>query len=311
VTAKILDGKQLAERIRGRVAGEAHELAEATGRPPGLAVVLVGEHPASTVYVRNKEKAATEAGFHSVVERLEETATQHQVLDTVGRLAADPAIDGILVQLPLPDGMDPEAVQHAVPPAMDVDGFHPENAGRLLLGRQDGLVACTPRGVLALVDEAGVDLTGREAVVLGRSNIVGKPVSMLLLSRHATVTLCHSRTRDLSEVCRRADVLIASVGVPGLVRGDWVKPGAVVIDVGINRITDPDQAEDLLSGQEKRLARFHKKGHTLVGDVHYGEARESAEWITPVPGGVGPLTVAMLLENTLIAARRRRAGSGG
>jgi methylenetetrahydrofolate dehydrogenase (NADP+)/methenyltetrahydrofolate cyclohydrolase len=161
---------------------------------------------------------------------------------------------------------------------------------------------------MALVDEAGVELKGSEAVVLGRSNIVGKPVSMLLLRRHATVTLCHSRTRDLSEVCRRADVLVASVGVPGLVRGDWVKPGAAVIDVGISRITDPEQAEDLLAGQDKRLARFRKKGHALVGDVHFGEARERAAAITPVPGGVGPLTVAMLLENTLIAARRRRLG---
>jgi methylenetetrahydrofolate dehydrogenase (NADP+)/methenyltetrahydrofolate cyclohydrolase len=308
VTAEILDGKRLAEQIRERIAGEAADLASATGRPPGLAVVLVGEDPASTVYVRKKEEAARESGFHSVVERLEQTATQAEVLDTVSRLAADPAIDGMLVQLPLPEGMDPEAVQRAVPPAMDVDGFHPENAGRLLLGRDDGLISCTPRGVMALVDEAGVELKGSEAVVLGRSNIVGKPVSMLLLRRHATVTLCHSRTRDLSEVCRRADVLVASVGVPGLVRGDWVKPGAAVIDVGISRITDPEQAEDLLAGQDKRLARFRKKGHALVGDVHFGEARERAAAITPVPGGVGPLTVAMLLENTLIAARRRRLG---
>lgn len=308
MTAQILDGKALAARIRERVAAEAAELAETTGRPPGLAVVLVGEDPASTVYVRNKEKAAREAGFHSVVERLDAGASQHQVLDTVGRLAASPEIDGMLVQLPLPDGLDAEAVQRAVPPAMDVDGFHPENAGRLLLGRDDGLVACTPRGVLALIDESGMDLRGREAVVVGRSNIVGKPVSLLLLSRHATLTVCHSRTRDLAEVCRRADVLVASVGAPGIVRGEHVKPGAVVIDVGINRITDPAQAEDLLAGQDKRLARFRKKGHALVGDVHYGEAREHAAAITPVPGGVGPLTVAMLLENTLIAARRRRAG---
>lgn len=311
MTAQILDGKALAGRIRERLATEAAELAETTGRPPGLAVVLVGDDPASSVYVRNKEKAAQQAGFHSVVERLDASASQHQVLDTVSRLAASPDIDGMLVQLPLPEGMDTEAVQRAVPPAMDVDGFHPENAGRLLLGRDDGLISCTPRGVMALIEEAGVELRGREAVVVGRSNIVGKPVSLLLLSQHATVTMCHSRTRDLGEVCRRADVLIASVGKPGLIRGEHVKPGAVVIDVGINRITDAAQAEDLLSGQDKRLERFRKKGHALVGDVHYGEAREPAAAITPVPGGVGPLTVAMLLDNTLVAARRRRAGTGG
>lgn len=306
MTAQILDGKALAEKIRTRVSEEAAELARTTGSPPGLAVVLVGEDPASAVYVRNKEKAALKAGFHSVIERLDAGVSPHDLLDTVARLAADPAIDGMLVQLPLPDGHDEEQVQRAVPAAMDVDGFHPDNAGRLLLGRDDGLVACTPRGVLALIDEAGVDLRGKEAVVVGRSNIVGKPVSLLLLGRHATVTICHSRTRDLAEVCRRADVLIAAVGVPGLIRGEHVKQGAVVIDVGTNRITDPEQARDLLSGQERRLERFEKKGEALVGDVHFAEAGEKASWITPVPGGVGPLTVAMLLDNTLIAARRGR-----
>ncbi|MBP7147034.1 MAG: bifunctional 5,10-methylenetetrahydrofolate dehydrogenase/5,10-methenyltetrahydrofolate cyclohydrolase [Acidobacteria bacterium] len=309
MAAKILDGVALARRIREGVAGRARAFAGRTGRAPGLAVVLVGDDPASAVYVGNKEKAAREAGLHSVVERLPAACSQRDVLAAVGRLAADERIDGMLVQLPLPGQVDPLAVQRAVPPAKDVDGFHPENAGRLLLGLPGGLVPCTPRGILALLDEAGVELRGAEAVVVGRSSIVGKPVALLLLARHATVTICHSRTRGLAEVCRRADVLVAAVGSPGLVRGGHVRPGAVVIDVGTNRVTDPAQAADLLRGQPERLARFERTRQALVGDVHFGEAAELASWITPVPGGVGPLTVAMLLENTLTAAEARH-GTG-
>ncbi len=310
MSARILDGKALARRLLDRLAERVADFSRRAGRPPGLAVVLVGDDPASAVYVRNKEKSAREAGFASLVERLPGDATREEVLATVRRLAASPEVDGMLVQLPLPGHLDEREVLEAIPPEKDVDGFHPVNAGKLLLGQEDGIVACTPRGILALVDEAGLDLRGKRAVVVGRSNIVGKPVALLLLARHATVTICHSRTEDLAAVCREADLLVASVGRPGLVRGEFVREGAVVIDVGINRITDPALAEDLLAGQEKRLARFRKKGHALVGDVHFAEAAERAAAITPVPGGVGPLTVTMLLDNTLLAAERHLAAGG-
>jgi len=308
VNARILDGKALSRRLQAELAERVADFVRRAGRPPGLAVVLVGDDPASAVYVRNKEKSAREVGMASTVERLPADATREQVLATVQRLAGDPSVDGMLVQLPLPGHLDEREILEAIPPGKDVDGFHPVNAGKLLLGEDDGIVACTPRGILALVDEAGLDLAGKRAVVVGRSNIVGKPVALLLLRRHATVTVCHSRTRDLAAVCREADLLVASVGRPGLVRGDFVKEGAVVIDVGINRVTDPVLAEDLLAGQEKRLARFRQKGHALVGDVHFTEAAARAAAITPVPGGVGPLTVTMLLDNTLIAAERALAG---
>ncbi len=304
MSASILDGKALAANIRRRLVGEVEDFAAQTGFPPGLAVILVGDDPASAVYVANKEKAAQATGIHSELLRLPEQSSRETLLGEIAHLASDDRIHGMLVQLPLPDHLDAAEVQRAVPAKKDVDGFHPESAGRLLLGQEGGFVACTPLGILALLDEAGVELRGKECVIVGRSNIVGKPAALLMLSRHATVTLCHSRTRELSEVCRRAEVLIASVGAPGIIRGDFIRPGAVVVDVGINRITDPDQGEDLLSGQDKRLARFRKRGHALVGDVHFGEASRVARAITPVPGGVGPLTIAMLLENTLLAARR-------
>ena len=304
MSAKILDGNALAKSIRARVAADAAAFQAAAGRQPGLAVILVGDDPASAVYVGHKEKAAREAGFVSSVVRLPATATEAEVLELIARMGADRAVDGMLVQLPLPKQVDPLAVQRAIPPAKDVDGFHPVNAGMLLLGQKGGFVPCTPLGVMALLDEAGVPLKGAEAVVVGRSTIVGKPVAQLLLDRHATVTIAHSRTRDLAGVCRRADVLVAAVGVPGLVRGAFVKPGAAVIDVGINRIVDAAQAEELLAGQPERLEKFRRNGHALVGDVHFGEASAVAGWITPVPGGVGPLTVALLLRNTLEGARR-------
>lgn len=304
MSARILDGKDLAQRIRARLADEAAQLRARHGVAPGLAVVRVGDDPASAVYVRNKEAAAREAGFAGRVVHLPATVSRADALAAVGALGRDPQVHGLLVQLPLPAQLDAFELQCAVPPGKDVDGFHPENAGLLLLGREDGLVACTPRGVLALLDDAGIPLAGAECVVVGRSSIVGKPVAQLLLARHATVTVCHSRTRDLAAVCRRADVLVVAAGRPGLVRGAHVRPGAVVVDVGINEITDARAAEDLLAGQDERLARFRRNGRALVGDVHFGEAAAVAGAITPVPGGIGPLTVALLLENTLTAARR-------
>ncbi len=287
MAARIIDGKALAAKTRERVAAEAAAFRERHGRAPGLEVVLVGEDPASVVYTRNKEKAALEAGIRGELHRLPASTGERELLDFVARLNADPTIDGILVQLPLPKGIDPNRVVDAVDPRKDVDGFHPLNAGLLSSGRE-GLVACTPRGCLALVDEhrgalgLATELAGLSAVVIGRSNIVGKPMAQLLLSRNATVTIAHSRTRGLAEVCRGADVLVAAVGRAQMVGGDWIKEGAIVIDVGMN-----------------------KKDGKLCGDVDTEAAMARAGGITPVPGGVGPMTIAMLLDNTVTAARRR------
>jgi methylenetetrahydrofolate dehydrogenase (NADP+)/methenyltetrahydrofolate cyclohydrolase len=279
MTARILDGKAIAERLRARL---AERIATLPFRP-GLRVVRVGDDPASGVYVRNKDKAASAAGFDSATIHLPADTTQDALLATIARLNADPAVDGILVQLPLPPQISTQAAIAAVDPAKDVDGFHPLNAGRLAAG-QPGLVPCTPRGVMHILAEAGVALRGARAVVLGRSQIVGRPMAQLLLSADCTVTVAHSRTRDLAAECRRADVLVAAVGRPEMVRGDWVAPGAVVADVGINRLPDG----------------------RLVGDVAFAEAVAVAGAITPVPGGVGPMTIACLLENTLEAALVRR-----
>jgi len=279
MTARILDGKALSAKLR---AGLAARIAALPFRP-GLRVVRVGEDPASGVYVRNKDRAALEAGFDSATLHLPETTTEAALLAEIARLNADPAVDGILVQLPLPAHIRAEAAIAAVDPAKDVDGFHPLNAGRLAAG-QPGLVPCTPRGVMHLLAEAGVALQGARALVLGRSQIVGRPMAQLLLGADCTVTSAHSRTRDLPAECRRAEILIAAAGRPEMVRGDWIAPGAVVIDVGINRLGDG----------------------RLVGDVAYAEALGHAGAITPVPGGVGPMTIACLLENTLEAALIRR-----
>ncbi|MBL8699372.1 MAG: bifunctional methylenetetrahydrofolate dehydrogenase/methenyltetrahydrofolate cyclohydrolase FolD [Alphaproteobacteria bacterium] len=283
MTARPIDGKATAARLRGEI---ARAVAQAPAAP-GLAVVLVGEDPASAVYVRNKGAATREVGMRSIEHKLPATATQDELLALVARLNGDPEVDGILVQLPLPRQIDAQAVIAAIDPAKDVDGFHVVNAGRLATGAE-ALVPCTPRGCMILLREAGATLSGAEAVVLGRSNIVGKPIAQLLLQADCTVTIAHSRTRDLPGVCRRADILVAAVGRAEMVRGDWIKPGAIVIDVGINRVPTPDG-----------------KGR-LVGDVAYAEAAAVAGAITPVPGGVGPMTIACLLENTLTAARRRR-----
>ncbi|MCA3306852.1 MAG: bifunctional methylenetetrahydrofolate dehydrogenase/methenyltetrahydrofolate cyclohydrolase FolD [Roseomonas sp.] len=279
MTARILDGKALGARLR---AGLAARIATLPFKP-GLRVVRVGEDPASGVYVRNKDRAAAEAGFDSATIHLPESTTEADLLAEIARLNADPAVDGILVQLPLPAHIRAEAAIAAVDPRKDVDGFHPLNAGRLAAG-EPGLVPCTPRGVMHLLAEAGVTLRGARALVLGRSQIVGRPMAQLLLGADCTVTIAHSRTRDLPAECRRAEILVAAAGRAEMVRGDWIAPGAVVIDVGINRLADGK----------------------LVGDVAYAEAVGHAGAITPVPGGVGPMTIACLLENTLEAALARR-----
>jgi methylenetetrahydrofolate dehydrogenase (NADP+)/methenyltetrahydrofolate cyclohydrolase len=286
VTAEIIDGKAFAERLRGRVAEAVPAFVKSTGRKPGLAVVLAGEDPASQVYVRSKAKATVAAGMESFEHRLADTIGQEELIALVEQLNADEAVDGILVQLPLPTGVNEQAVIAAIDPTKDVDGFHIANAGKLAVG-QHGLVPCTPLGCLMLLKDRLGDLSGLEAVVLGRSNIVGKPMAQLLLGENCTVTIAHSRTRNLPEVVRRADIVVAAVGRPQMVRGDWLKPGATVIDVGINRISIGD-------GKTK-----------LVGDVDFETGAEVAGAITPVPGGVGPMTIAVLLRNTLVAAHAR------
>ncbi len=290
-SAIIIDGKARAERLRGEVRDDAARLLAGHGVRPGLAVVLVGDDAASAVYVRSKGEQSREAGFHSVTHRLGAETTQTEIEDLVRALNRDPAIHGILVQLPLPRGLDEQAVLNAIDPDKDVDGLTPVSAGRLANG-QPGLVPCTPRGCLILLQDALGDLSGKTAVVLGRSVLVGRPVAQLLLRADCTVTIAHSRTRDLAAICREADILVAAVGRPEMVRGDWIKPGAAVIDVGINRVPHKDPA---------KAARGKTR---LVGDVAYDEALGIAGWITPVPGGVGPMTVACLLQNTLDAAKR-------
>jgi methylenetetrahydrofolate dehydrogenase (NADP+)/methenyltetrahydrofolate cyclohydrolase len=284
--AKVIDGRAIAEALRRATAEGVARFKTATGRAPGLAVVLVGEDPASQVYVRSKARQTVEAGMRSFDYRLSADIRQADLLALIDRLNQDEQVDGILVQLPLPNGLDAGAVIEAVDPAKDVDGFHPVNAGRLMTGTP-ALVPCTPLGCIMLARSVAPSLEGLEAVVIGRSNIVGKPVAQLLLAENCTVTIAHSRTRDLAAVVRRADLVVAAVGRPGMVRGDWIKPGAIVIDVGINRVVG--------EGGKGRL----------VGDVVFEEARWVAGAITPVPGGVGPMTIACLLRNTLEAAERR------
>jgi len=285
--ATLIDGKAIAAEVRADVKEKVAEFTARTGIRPGLTVVLVGEDPASQVYVRNKGKASTEAGFLSRQIDLPASTTETELLELVARLNGDRAVHGILVQLPLPDHIDDKKVIEAISPEKDVDGFHPVNAGRLFTGGASFL-PCTPYGILKMLDHEKVELKGKHAVVVGRSNIVGKPVAMLLLSRHATVTICHSRTQDLPSVVRSGDVVVAAVGKAEMIRGSWIKPGAVVIDVGMNR----------------------NAAGKLCGDVAFEEARETAGAITPVPGGVGPMTIAMLLQNTYEAAVRQASGGG-
>ncbi len=289
MTARIIDGKAIAENIRKEVAKGVEELLAAGGTRPGLATVLVGENPASQTYVRMKQKACAEVGIESFGHTLPDDASQEEVETLVKQLNDDPTVHGILVQLPLPAGLDEEAILRAISIEKDVDGFHPINMGRLAQkGREPLFVPCTPAGCIVLLKKAGAKLEGANAVVVGRSNIVGMPAALLLVKENATVTICHSRTQDLPGVCREADVLIAAIGRPEMIKGDWIKPGAYVIDVGTNRVDDPEA----------------KRGYRLVGDVAFEEAKEVAGAISPSPGGVGPMTIAGLLNNTLRSAQR-------
>jgi len=303
MSARILDGVRLANQIKAEVAEEAQQLAEA-GMRPGLAAVLVGHDPASEVYVRNKVKTCEQLGLYSEKITPDESVTTEEMLALVDDLNNRDEIDGILVQLPLPKHVDAKKVLLAVSPEKDVDGFHPMNVGYLSTQRP-GLVPCTPAGVMEILKRSGIPVRGAEAVVVGRSDIVGKPVAMLLLNDNATVTVCHSKTRDLPGVCRRADILVAAIGRAGMITPDFVRPGATVIDVGINRVTDPAEFREFFAGDAKREADFATKGSTLVGDVH-PKVAGVARAITPVPGGVGPLTIAMLMSNTVKAAKLRR-----
>jgi len=304
--ATILDGRKIANDIRGEVAAEVKTMADA-GVRPGLAAILVGSNPASEIYVRGKVKACQELGIYSEQLTPPESVTTEDLLALVDDLNGRNDIDGILVQLPLPPQVDAKKVLMAVDPAKDVDGFHPVNVGFLSTQRL-GLVPCTPAGVVEILKRSNIPTAGREAVIVGRSDIVGKPAAMLLLNSNATVTVCHSKTRDLPGTCRRADILVAAIGRAGMITGDFVKPGATVIDVGINKVTDPAEFKRLFAGNARREQIFRNKGATLVGDVHPNVA-EVAGAITPVPGGVGPLTIAMLMSNTVKAAKMRR-GSG-
>ena len=301
--ASILDGNKIAAEIRAEAAAEVKALSSA-GMRPGLAVVLVGNNPASEIYVRGKVKSCEEVGIYSEKHTPAESASTGELLDLIDDLNRRDEIDGILVQLPLPPQVDSKKILLAVDPAKDVDGFHPMNVG-FLSTQRPGLVPCTPAGIMEMLERSGIKIAGAEAVVVGRSDIVGKPMAMLLLNANATVTVCHSKTRDLPGVCRRADILVAAIGRAGMVTRDFVRPGATVIDVGMNRVTDPAEFERLFAGNAKRAEAFRAKGSVLVGDVHPGVA-EVAGAITPVPGGVGPLTIAMLMSNTIKAAKMRR-----
>lgn len=305
-----LDGARVAAQIRSEVGAEVERLRAEHAIAPTLAVVRVGDDPASEVYVRGKVRACEELGINSEHHHLSAETETDSLLALVRELNERDEVDGILVQLPLPRRLDETQVIEAIDPAKDVDGFHPVNVGRLSLGRAS-LVPCTPAGIVELLDREGIEIAGRRACVVGRSNIVGRPLAELLLRRDATVTVCHSRTRDLAAVTVEADILVAAIGRAGIIRGEHIKPGATVIDVGMNKVTDEAQVRELFGEDaERRLKTLAERGSTLVGDVHPAEASRVAGRLTPVPGGVGPLTIAMLLKNTLTAARIRR-GKGG
>jgi len=303
MAAIILDGNKIAADIRAEVASEVRNMAEG-GMRPGLAVILVGHNPASEIYVRGKVKSCEEVGIYSEKLTPPDTISTQELLQLVQQLNKRDEIDGILVQLPLPPQVDSKKILMAVDPAKDVDGFHPANVG-FLSTQRPGLVPCTPAGIMEILKRSHIPVAGQEAAVVGRSDIVGKPVAMLLLNANATVTVCHSKTRDLREVCRRADILVAAIGRAGMITRDFVKPGAAVIDVGMNKVSDRAEFERLFVGNAKREESFRTKGSTLVGDVHPNAAGVAGA-ITPVPGGVGPLTIAMLMANTVKAAKMRR-----
>jgi methylenetetrahydrofolate dehydrogenase (NADP+)/methenyltetrahydrofolate cyclohydrolase len=309
MTARLLDGRAVADQIRTEVAPEVSAFTRRVGRPPGLGIVLVGDDPASEIYVRAKLKSASEAGLRADLERLPATATLENVLTIVERLNRSDAHDGILVQSPLPAAMGDDAerlVFDAISPEKDVDGLHPLNVGRLVQNRA-ALVACTPSGVIELLERSGITVAGARAVVLGRSDIVGKPMALLLLHRHATVTICHSRTPQLAAAASEADILIAAIGRPGFVTTDFVKPGAAVVDIGTTHVNERQAVERLFPAGSKRHDAFLKRGSLVVGDVH-PDVVNVAGALSPVPGGVGPLTVALLLRNTVRAARERTGG---
>jgi methylenetetrahydrofolate dehydrogenase (NADP+) / methenyltetrahydrofolate cyclohydrolase len=301
--ATLLDGNKIAAEIKGEVADEVRGLT-AAGHKPGLAVILAGHNPASEIYVRGKVKSCEDLGIHSEKHTPPASISTRELLQLVAELNRRDEIDGILVQLPLPSQVDSKAVLMAVDPAKDVDGFHPMNVG-FLSTQRPGLVPCTPAGVIEILKRSGIAIAGQEAVVVGRSDIVGKPTAMLLINGNATVTVCHSKTRDLAAVCRRAEILVAAIGRAGMITREYVRPGAVVIDVGMNKITDPAEFDRFFRGNSKREQAFAKNGSTLIGDVH-PEVAEVAGALTPVPGGVGPLTIAMLMANTVRAAKLRR-----
>src|SRR5450432_694623 len=303
MAATVLDGTKIAAQIRAEVAAEVKTMAD-TGIRPGLAVVLVGHNSASEIYVRGKVKSCEEVGIYSEKLTPPETISTEQLLELILQSNRRDEIDGILVQLPLPAQVDSKKILMAVDPAKDVDGFHPVNVG-FLSTQRPGLVPCTPAGIMEILKRSGIPVAGREAVVVGRSDIVGKPMAMLLLNTNATVTVCHSKTRDLPGVCRRVDILVAAIGRAGMITRDFVKPGATVIDVGMNTVTDAEEFRRFFGGNVKREEGFRKKGSTLMGDVH-PEVAEVAGAITPVPGGVGPLTIAMLMFKAVKAARMRR-----
>ena len=312
MTARVLDGRALARRIRDEITPQVAEFTTRYGRPPGLAIVLAGQNPASEVYVRNKLKEGREVGFRADLERLPDGAALEDLLGLVERLNGSAVHDGILVQAPLPTALGGDAASRvfdAIAPQKDVDGFTPGNVGRLVQGRP-ALVPCTPLGIIELLTRESIPIAGRRACIIGRSEIVGKPMALLLLQRDATVTVCHSKTTDLAAVCREADILVAAVGRAGLVTKDFVKSGATVVDVGMNTITDAAVATALFPEGHPRLARFRERGSLLVGDVH-PEVADVAGALTPVPGGVGPLTIAMLMMNTLRAAHAGVAAAGG
>jgi len=304
--AAMLDGKVAADAIKREVAGEVRHLKEVHGVTPTLVAVLVGDDPASAVYVRNKVRACEEVGIASRKIALVDSTSTDELLRVVTELNRDDDVDGILVQLPLPKQIDDSVIIEAIDPAKDVDAFHPTNVGLLAMGKPR-FVPCTPAGIIELLDRNRIEIAGANACVVGRSQIVGRPVASLLLQRHATVTICHSKTRDLPSVTRQADILVAAIGRAAFIRGDFIKSGATVIDVGVNRLTDPNQAREFFGAEaDKRIAAITEKGYTLVGDVHPAEADLVAGNRTPVPGGVGLLTVAMLMKNTFQAAKWRR-----
>jgi methylenetetrahydrofolate dehydrogenase (NADP+)/methenyltetrahydrofolate cyclohydrolase len=304
--AQLLEGKPVADAIKQEVAQAVARLRQEHGVAPRLAAVLVGDDPASAVYVRNKVRASEEVGIQSEKIELPANTTSDELASIVRRLNSDDNVDGILIQLPLPKQIDDAAIIEAIDPGKDVDAFHPVNVGYLAMGRPR-FVPCTPAGIIELLDRNQIQIAGANACVVGRSQIVGRPVASLLLQRHATVTVCHSQTRDLPGVTRQADILIAAIGRPGFIRGDFIKPGATVVDVGVNQLSHIDEAREFFGAEaDKRIAAIEKRGYTLIGDVHPAEADLVAGRRTPVPGGVGLLTVAMLMRNTLQAAQRRR-----